>query len=279
MGAIQFYKDFDFEYAVLQTVSPLVRRIVARNPGPFTGPGTGTYVVGHGSVAIIDPGPSISSHVNALLHALRGETIDKILITHSHPDHYPAAAPVQQATGAKVYGSWGDVALKDGDTVEGPGWHFTAIHTPGHTSDHLAFALEEEKILFSGDHVMGWSTSVILGGEGSLGDYMHSLDKVLARAEAGNDKLYLPTHGAPVTDPRRHVRSFIEHRNERTAAIIARLRQGDASTSQIVSAVYVGLAPSLQWGAGATVEAHLQHLMEEEGIVEPAGGKYHLKKR
>jgi glyoxylase-like metal-dependent hydrolase (beta-lactamase superfamily II) len=277
MGEIQFYKNFDFEYAVMQTVSPNVRRIVARNPGPFTGPGTGTYVIGHGNVAIIDPGPSMSSHVNALLHALRGETIDKILITHSHPDHYPAATPVQQASGAKIYGAWGDIPLKDGDTVEGPGWHFTAIHTPGHTSDHLAFALEEENILFSGDHVMGWSTSVILGGEGSLGDYMHSLDKVLARAEAGSDKLYLPTHGAAVTDPRTHVRSFIEHRNERTAAIIARLRQGDASTSQIVSAVYVELAPSLQWAAGATVEAHLQHLMEE-GIVEPVGGKYHLKK-
>ena len=161
MGEIQFYKDFDFEYAVMETVSPMVRRIVARNPGPFTGPGTGTYVIGHGSVAIIDPGPSMTSHVNALLHALRGETIDKILVTHSHPDHYPAAAPVQQASGAKVYGSWGDVALKDGDTVEGPGWHFTAVHTPGHTSDHLCFAFEEENILFSGDHVMGWSTSVL----------------------------------------------------------------------------------------------------------------------
>ena len=278
MGEIRFYKDFDFEYAVMETVSPMVRRIVARNPGPLTGPGTGTYVIGHGNVAIIDPGPSMSSHVTALLHALRGETIDKILITHSHPDHYPAATPVQQASGAKIYGAWGDVHLQDGDTVEGDGWHFTAVHTPGHTSDHLAYAFEEENILFSGDHVMGWSTSVILGGEGSLGDYMQSLDKVLARVEAGNDKLYLPTHGTAVTDPRTHVRSFIEHRNDRTAAIIARLRQSDASTSQIVSAVYVGLSSALQWAAGATVEAHLQHLMEQ-GIVEPTGGRYHLKKR
>jgi glyoxylase-like metal-dependent hydrolase (beta-lactamase superfamily II) len=278
MGEIQFYKDFDFEYAVMETVSPLVRRIVARNPGPFTGPGTGTYVIGQGNVAIIDPGPSMTSHVNALLHALRGETIDKILITHSHPDHYPAAAPVQQSSGAKVYGSWGDIALKDGDTVEGPGWHLTAVHTPGHTSDHLSYAFEEENILFSGDHVMGWSTSVILGGEGSLGDYMNSLDKVLRRVEAGDDKLFLPTHGAAVTDPRTHVRAFIEHRNERTAAILARLRQGEASVSQLVSAVYIGLAPSLHWGASASLGAHLDHLMEED-IVGQSGGRYFLKKR
>ena len=278
MGEIQFYKDFDFEYAVMETVSPMVRRIVARNPGPFTGPGTGTYVIGHGNVAIIDPGPSMTSHVNALLHALRGETIDKILITHSHPDHYPAAAPVQQASGAKVYGSWGDIALKDGDTGEGAGWHFTAVHTPGHTSDHLSYAFEEENILFSGDHVMGWSTSVILGGEGSLGDYMNSLDKVLRRVEAGDDKLFLPTHGAAVTDPRTHVRAFIEHRNERTAAILARLRQGDANVSQLVSAVYIGLAPSLHWGASASLGAHLDHLMEE-GIVGQSGGRYFLKKK
>ncbi len=278
MGEIQFYKNFDFEYEVMETVSPMIRRIVARNPGPFTGTGTGTYVIGRGNVAIIDPGPSMSSHVEAILHALRGETIDKILITHSHPDHYPAADPVQRASGAKIYGAWGDVRLRDGDTIEGPGWHFTAIATPGHTSDHLSFAYEEENVLFSGDHVMGWSTSVILGGEGSLGDYMQSLDKVLARVEAKKDHLYLPTHGAAVTDPRTHVRAFIDHRNARSAAIVERLRQSDANVSEIVRAVYPGLSPSLQWGAGATMEAHLQHLMEE-GIVEPVGGRYHLKKR
>jgi glyoxylase-like metal-dependent hydrolase (beta-lactamase superfamily II) len=185
---------------------------------------------------------------------------------------------VQQASGAKIYGSWGDIALKDGDTVEGLGWHLTAVHTPGHTSDHLSFAFEEENILFSGDHVMGWSTSVILGGEGSLGDYMNSLDKVLRRVEAGDDKLFLPTHGAAVTDPRTHVRAFIAHRNERTAAILERLRLGEASVSQLVSAVYINLAPSLHWGASASLGAHLDHLMEE-GIVGQSGGRYFLKKR
>lgn len=274
MGEIQFYKKFEFEYAVLETVSPMIRRIVARNPGPLTGPGTGTYVIGRGHVCIIDPGPALSSHIDAMLHALRGETIDQILITHAHPDHYPATAAVQRSTGAKSYGPFGDVALADGDTVEGPDWHFTAVHTPGHTSDHLCFAFEEEKVLFSGDHVMGWSTSVILPPDGDLGDYLRSLDKLLAR----DDRIYMPTHGPAITEPRPYVASFIEHRRERTAAILARLRQGQASTSEIVRAVYAGLTPALHWAAGQTVEAHLHHLMGE-GQVESSGSRYRLRRK
>src|ERR1051325_11438426 len=153
MAEIQFYRDFDFEYGVLETVSPLVRRIVARNPGAFTGPGTGTYVIGHGRIALIDPGPALPAHTQAILHALRNETIEHILITHTHPDHWPATEAIQRATGAQTYGFHGrggrysfssDRALDEGDVIEGPGWNLTALHTPGHAADNLCFPLEEE---------------------------------------------------------------------------------------------------------------------------------------
>ena len=234
MGTIRFYGDFQFEYGVLESVSPLIRRIVARNPGPFTGPGTGTYVVGHGRVAVIDPGPALEGQVQAILDALRGETVADILITHSHLDHWPAAAALQRATGARIYGfgpaaskyggageeaaQYGfapDQTLQDGDTLDGPGWHLTAMHTPGHASDHLCFALSEERVLFSGDHVMGWSTSVIMPPDGDMAAYLRSLEKLLDR----DDAIYLPTHGPAIPDPKAHVHAFLEHRRERRAAI------------------------------------------------------------
>jgi glyoxylase-like metal-dependent hydrolase (beta-lactamase superfamily II) len=282
MSEIQFYRDFDFEYEVLETVSPLVRRIVARNPGPLTGPGTGTYVIGRGHVALIDPGPAHGGHVEAILHALRGETIDHILITHTHIDHWPATEPIRRATGARTYafgrhannvgesgterGNYGfgsDQGLEEGDVVSSPGWRLEAVHTPGHTSDHLAFALPGERILFSGDHVMGWSTSVIIPPDGNLADYMRSLEKLLRR----DDAILLPTHGPAVTDPQSHVRAFIEHRNERTVGILARLAKGPATVPQIVQAVYTGLSPGLRGAAGLSVLAHLIELVKTGKVV------------
>ncbi|MBI4465255.1 MAG: MBL fold metallo-hydrolase [Acidobacteria bacterium] len=276
MATIRFYHDFPFEYGVLETVSPLIRRIVARNPGSFTGPGTGTYVIGHGRVALIDPGPASGGHAEAVLHALRGETIDYILITHSHVDHWPAAGAIQQATGAQTYGFGPqasklvasgeespdsrflpDQRLRDGDVVEGPGWHLAAVHTPGHASDHLCFSLAEEHALFSGDHVMGWSTSVIIPPDGDMEAYLCSLEKLLER----DDAIYLPTHGPAIPDPRTHVRAFLEHRRERRAAILRRLDAGDATVPEIVKAVYVGLSPGLRWAAAHTVLAHLIELV------------------
>ncbi len=259
MPGIRFYTEFDFEYGVLETVSPLVRRIVARNPGSFTGPGTGTYVLGHGRVALIDPGPALSSHVEAVLHALRNETVDQIIITHTHPDHWPAASSIQRATGAKTYGlgrggsGYFDHGVRDGDVVEGDGWRLEAVHTPGHTSDHMSYGLEQEKILFSGDHIMGWSTSVIIPPDGDMGDYLRSLRKVLARDEA----VYLPTHGPAITDPKTHVKAFIEHRNQRTEAILACLRDGITEVDDIVRRVYAGVHPGLRGAAGLSVQAHL----------------------
>jgi glyoxylase-like metal-dependent hydrolase (beta-lactamase superfamily II) len=263
MPRIRFYTDFDFEYGVLETVSPLVRRIVARNPGSFTGPGTGTYVLGHGRVALIDPGPALSSHVEAVLHALRNETVDQIIITHTHPDHWPAASSIQRATGAKTYGlgrggsGYFDHGVQDGDLLEGDGWRLQVIHTPGHTSDHLSYGMEQEKILFSGDHVMGWSTSVIIPPDGDMGDYMRSLQKVLARDET----VYLPTHGPAITDPKTHVKAFIDHRNERSEAILTCLDDGIGEVDDIVRRVYAGVHPGLYGAAGLSVQAHLIELV------------------
>lgn len=282
MVEIPFKRDLKFEYGVLETLSPLIRRIVARNPSPFTAHGTGTYVVGRGKVAIIDPGPDIAEHVDALLQALRGETVERILVTHTHLDHSPASAAVQRATGAPThgYGPHGaelgpaveeggdrafvpDHALRDGDVVSGPGWHLAAVHTPGHTSNHLCFALAEEKVLFSGDHVMGWSTSVIAPPDGNMGDYLRSLEKLLRRDDAS----FLPTHGPAITDPKPFVGAFIEHRREREAAILARLAAGDREIPAMVAAIYTGLDPRLHRAAARSVLAHLIELVAQGRVV------------
>ena len=296
MVEIPFKRELAFEYGVLETVSPLVRRIVARNPGPFTAQGTGTYVVGHGKVAIIDPGPDIAAHVDALLAALRGETVEKILVTHTHLDHSPAAAAVKLATGAPTYGygphaaQFGpaveeggdrsfvpDHAIGDGDVISGPGWHLGAVHTPGHTSNHLCFALAEEQVLFSGDHVMGWSTSVIAPPDGNMGDYLRSLEKLLHR----DDARYLPTHGPAITDPKPFVGAFIEHRRERGAAILARLAAGDREIPAMVQAIYVGLDSRLHRAAARSVLAHLIELVAEGRVASDGpptvDARYRLK--
>jgi glyoxylase-like metal-dependent hydrolase (beta-lactamase superfamily II) len=283
--AINFRRDYPFAYGVAETLSPLIRRVVARNPSPFTFKGTGTYIVGRGSVAVIDPGPALPDHVDALLAALAGETVSHILVTHTHLDHSPAAAALKQATGAPTlgFGPHGaglhgatrsdgagseegadrdfvpDHALRDGDTVAGEGWRLTAVHTPGHTSNHLCFALAEERVLFSGDHVMGWSTSVIAPPDGDMASYLRSLDKLLTR----DDAVYWPTHGPAIDDPQAHVRAFIAHRREREVAILARLAAGDDAIPAIVDAIYVGLDPRLRSAAGRSVLSHLIALIED----------------
>ena len=280
---INFRRDYPFAYGVAETLSPLIRRVVARNPSPFTFKGTGTYIVGRGSVAIIDPGPALQDHVDALVAALDGETVSHILVTHTHLDHSPAAAALKRATGAPTLGfgphgtapSAGagseegadrdfvpDRVLRDGDIVEGKGWRMAAIHTPGHTSNHLCFALAEEKVLFSGDHVMGWSTSVIAPPDGDMASYMRSLEKLLAR----DDALYWPTHGPAIGDPHDHVRAFIAHRRERAVAILRRLGAGDETIPALVEAIYVGLDPRLRPAAGRSVLSHLIELIAQGGV-------------
>ena len=275
---IPFRREIAFEYGRLEPVAPGIRRIVAKNPGPFTFKGTGTYVVGEGEVAVIDPGPELEEHVAALLASLAEEQVTHILVTHTHRDHSPAAKALKAATGAPTYGfgphaggrrgeagveeggDWDfapDVVVRDGEPVAGGKWRFEAVHTPGHTSNHLCFALPNSGILFSGDHVMGWSTSVIAPPDGDMAAYMASLDKLLARQDA----VYWPTHGPAITEPQRHVRAFIAHRREREAGIIDCLKAGVEATDKIVEHLYAGLNPALRGAAARSVLAHLIDLI------------------
>lgn len=295
---IPYRREIAFEYGRLEPVAPRVRRIVARNPGPFTYKGTGTYVVGEGEVAVIDPGPDLSEHIEALLASLEGERVSHILVTHTHRDHSPAAAPLKAATGAATYGfgphaggkrgepgseeggDWDftpDIAVRDGDAIEGGNWRFEAVHTPGHTSNHLCFALPDSGILFSGDHVMGWSTSVIAPPDGDMAAYMGSLGKLLGRRDA----VYWPTHGPAIDEPARHVRAFIAHRREREAGILDCLRSGLETPDAIVERLYVGLNPALRRAAARSVLAHLVDLIGRDIVAAdgPATVAAHYRMR
>jgi glyoxylase-like metal-dependent hydrolase (beta-lactamase superfamily II) len=284
---VPFRREFLFEYGRLEPVAPMIRRIVARNPSPFTFKGTGTYVVGSREVAVIDPGPDLPEHVDALLAALAGERVTHIVITHTHRDHSPAARALKAATGASTYGfgphaggrrgeagveeggDWDffpDVTLRDGDSIAGGNWQLDAVHTPGHTSNHLCFALPDSGVLFSGDHVMGWSTSVIAPPDGDMAAYMASLEKLLGR----HDRVYWPTHGPAITEPQPHVRAFVAHRREREAGILDCLRAGIGQIDGIVERLYVGLQPGLRRAAARSVQAHLIDLLGR-GIVESDG--------
>ena len=297
---ISFNRSFDVMPGTVQEVAPGVRRIVAPNPSPFTFTGTCTYIVGRGTVAIIDPGPDSAAHVEAVLAAVRGETVSHLVVTHTHRDHSPASVAMQAATGARTVGEGPhraarplhigevnpldasadmdflpDIALADGDAVTGPGWTLTAITTPGHAANHLAFALPESDLLFSGDHVMGWATSIVAPPDGSMGDYVRSLEKLALRAE----RLYLPGHGPAVQDAPAFVKDYLQHRYAREAAILRGLER-NATIPDLVRGIYIGLDPRLFGAASLTVLAHLEHLVGR-GIVTTPGlpaidGTFHL---
>jgi glyoxylase-like metal-dependent hydrolase (beta-lactamase superfamily II) len=272
-------RTYDPAYETSVEISPLIRRVLARNPNAFTFHGTGTYIVGRGKVAVIDPGPLIDEHVNALMQALKGETVTHILITHTHNDHSPAAAPLKAATGAQTYGfgphgagkkSEGidveeggdmafrpDVTVKDGDVIKGDGWTFDCIFTPGHTSNHMCFALREEKALFSGDHVMGWSTTVIAPPDGDMAQYLASLDKLTKR----DDQVYYPTHGNPVKKPQALVSKLIEHRHARERQITVCLKDGVGRIPDMVKIIYSEIDKKLHPAAAMSVLAHLRHMV------------------
>jgi glyoxylase-like metal-dependent hydrolase (beta-lactamase superfamily II) len=259
-------------------VEPLVRRVLAANPGPFTYTGTQTYIVGQGEVAVIDPGPDEPEHVAALIDAVAGEKVVAILCTHTHRDHSPAAVALKAATGAPVVGCAPlvlddlgpradasfdatyapDRVLGDGEAVRGPGWTLTALATPGHTSNHLCFALDESGALFTGDHVMGWSTTVVSPPDGDMAAYMASLDRLMARA----DRVYYPAHGEPVENPQRFVRGLAGHRKQREGQILRLLREGVGHIPTMVERMYVGLDPRLHGAAGRSVLAHLIDLRD-----------------
>ena len=262
--SLVFERNFEAPYETLRQVAPRIRRFLARNPSPFTHKGTGVLVIGQRNVAVIDPGPDNSSHLAALRTALRGETVTHILVTHTHRDHSPAARALKLWTGAATYGfgphrrntgeetvvveEAGDSAfmpdfvLRDGDIVEGNGFTIECIHTPGHLSNHMCYALKEDNALFSGDHVMGWSTSVVAPPDGDMADYFASLKKLLAR----DDAVYWPTHGGPIRDPQSVVSSYLQHRLEREAQILQCLKERAASVPGMVDSIYVGLDPRLK---------------------------------
>lgn len=277
---IPFVRDMQFEYGELVEVSPLVRRLVARNPGPFTYLGTGVYVIGRGDVAVIDPGPDMPEHIALLQEALRGERVTHIFVTHGHMDHSPAARPLAAATGAKIYGCGEpvkptesevrmeagddlsfkpDVAVEDGQRFQGPGWTIEAVFTPGHTSHHMAYALHEENALFSGDHIMGWSTTVISPPDGDMADYLASLAKVRDRAFS----TLWPTHGPPVReDVSGFVQAYLEHRLGREEQIRTQLRAGPSTIRKMVPIMYADVDSKLHPAACHSVLAHMIHLVK-----------------
>jgi glyoxylase-like metal-dependent hydrolase (beta-lactamase superfamily II) len=270
----------------IEWLGPLVRRLLAPNPSPFTFTGTHTYLVGRGEVAVIDPGPDLPQHVEALIAGLVGERATAIICTHTHRDHSPASRSLAAATGAPIIGCAplpqdstaisGEDAfdidysphriLGDGERLRGPGWTLEAIATPGHTSNHLCFALPEARALFTGDHVMGWSTSVVAPPDGSMTAYMRSLAKLQSR----DDSIYYPAHGPPVDNPQKLLRGLILHRRQREAQIIARLDAGEGQVPGLVAAMYKDLDPGLRPAAAQSVLAHLLNL-EARGIVRRNG--------
>ena len=300
--ALRFNRCLDFQYGVLETVAPSVRRMIARNPSPFTFHGTGTYVVGHGRVAIVDPGPALDEHIEALVHGLRGETVTHVLVTHTHRDHSPGCALLRRHTPAPTYGFGPhgsgrpeageetavveegadfefapDVEVRDGDVIECDGFSFECVHTPGHTSNHMCYRLREDRALFCGDHVMGWSTTIVSPPDGHMGTYIASLARLLH----GDDRTYWPTHGAPIRDPKPWVRSLIEHRRLRARQVEACLRDGIDTIPKMVKRLYHDLPPPMHPAAARSVLSTMTLLVERGNAVcvDSASGSASLDAR
>ncbi|HEX9933406.1 MAG TPA: MBL fold metallo-hydrolase [Allosphingosinicella sp.] len=281
----------DWPTGRIERPHPLVRRILAPNPSPFTFTGTQSYIVGEGEVALIDPGPDEPRHVAALLAAIDGERVAAILCTHTHRDHSPGSRALAAATGAPIVGCAPlaledegpraddafdfayrpDRVLADGEALSGEGWSLEAVATPGHTSNHLCFALAGTGLLFTGDHVMGWSTTVVSPPDGDMTDYMASLERLLGR----DDRLYFPAHGPSIGDPQDHVRRLVEHRRMRERQILAKLEAGDGDVAKMVADMYRDIDPRLHPAAARSVLAHLVDL-ERRGLVRAEGERWTL---
>ena len=289
--APDFIREFEPAHGEAVPVAPLVQRVTVNNPGPFTFHGTNSYIVGAKSVCVIDPGPEDAAHWQALMKALRGRKVTHIAVSHTHRDHSPMAARLKEMTGATVVAEGPhrparqlhqgetnpfaessdsdfrpDVRLAHGDRISGDGWVLTALLTPGHTANHAAFALEGTGIVFSADHVMAWATSIVAPPDGSMADYMASLDMLLAR----DDRLYLPGHGGPVSDPPAFLRGLRTHRRMRERAILERIRGGDRKIADMVAAIYRDTDPRLHGAAALSVLAHIEDLAAR-GKIQSAG--------
>ena len=278
--SIPFIRQFEFEYGSYAQLSPLIGRVIANNPGPFTYTGTGVYIIGDKDVAVIDPGPALPEHRAALDKALEGRRVTHVLMTHHHIDHSPLAIPLARDHGCDVYGygvqmrppEGGEVRLEAGDdlsfkpdveircadVIEGNGWTIEAIHTPGHTSNHMCFALREENTLFSGDHIMGWSTSVVSPPDGHMGDYLDSLERIKARHF---DRIW-PTHGPCIENVDEFVGAYIDHRLTRESQIMGALESGVSNIMEIVAKLYVDVDKRLHPAAAHSVLSHLIHMRE-----------------
>ncbi|MBT3533423.1 MAG: MBL fold metallo-hydrolase [Rhodospirillaceae bacterium] len=282
MANIPFKKDVTFEYGVADQISPLIRRVIAPNPSAFTLHGTGTYIVGKGQVAVIDPGPDDPKHIEAVLAAVKGETVSHIVITHTHRDHSPGAALLKAETGAMIWGCGPhghgredsrtdaevsdegadtdyvpDILANDADILDTDGWALQAVHTPGHTSNHTCFLLREENALFSGDHVMGWSTTIVSPPDGDMYRYMQSLKKLLLRS----DDHYWPTHGPRIDNPKAFVGELIKHREEREEQIAQCLSQNISRIPDMVKSMYRDVPEHLHTAAARSVLSHLVHMV------------------
>ena len=287
--SIPYVRDIDVEYGRCDQVSPLIRRVTANNPGPFTFKGTGTYIVGRGQVAVIDPGPDEPAHLDAILRAVEAETVSHILITHHHSDHSPLAGPLKARTGAPIYGCAvaahdeddggvkmeaghdlsfrPDVSLCGGGAViEGAGWTMEAIATPGHTSNHICFGFREENACFTGDHIMGWSTTVITPPDGDMTDYLASLADIRRRRF---DVLW-PTHGPPIRDVDAFIAAYAEHRQERLDQLTTALKGGPARIRDLVPRLYADVDARLHPAAARSMLAGMIHLTRE-GVLASDG--------
>ncbi len=278
-----FERAFEPAYGIAVPVAEGVQRITVNNPSPFTFHGTNSYVVGGRSVAVIDPGPEDEAHFQALTAALAGREVSHIFVSHTHRDHSPLARRLKAQTGAVIVAEGPhraarplhageanpfaessdmafepDIAIGDGEAIEGEGWRLMALHTPGHTANHAAFALDGTGILFSADHVMAWATSIVAPPDGAMRDYMASLEKLLLR----DDRLYLPGHGGPVIEPSAFLRGLRTHRRMRERAVLARIRTGDRLIPDMVRVIYASTDPRLHGAAALSVLAHLEDLVE-----------------
>ncbi|MET3793128.1 MBL fold metallo-hydrolase [Aquamicrobium terrae] len=300
--ALEFDTGFEPAHGSAVSAAPGVLRVTAPNASPFTFHGTNSYIVGHDTLAVIDPGPDDERHLKTLLDAIAGRPVSHIFVSHTHRDHSPLAARLKAATGALVLAEgphraarelaigevnaldesndtdfMPDIALPDNALVDGDGWSIRALHTPGHAANHMAFALEGTDLLFSADHVMAWSTSIVAPPDGAMADYMASLEKLLER----DDRLLLPGHGGPVSQPRAFMRGLKAHRKMRERAILERLGKGDRTIKDMVKAIYRDTDPRLHGAAGLSILAHLEDLVARrlvatngapaiDGIYEPA---------